>query len=77
MIKNSNSMDKIALRNDFVWELCRGDLFSWTVSKISLGKNMGFPVQNGQNFGFLEVSNKYRALRYGAEILYEFYPMKS
>lgn len=29
-------MDKIALRNDFVWELCRGDLFSWTVSKMSL-----------------------------------------
>ena len=50
--------------------------FSWTVSKIISVKNMGFPVQNGQNFGFLVVSNKYRGIRYGAEILCEFYPIK-
>ena len=51
--------------------------FSWTVSKIISVKNMCFPVQNGQNFGFLVVSNEYRGIMYMAEILCEFYPMKS
>ena len=61
------------LYENYVEETCFHGLFP----KYPWGKNIGFPVQNGQNFGFLEVSNKYRALRYEAEILYEFYPMKS
>ena len=60
------------LYQNYAEETC----FSWTVSKKTSVKNMGFPVQNGQNFGFSVVSNKYRVLRYGAEILCEFSPMK-
>ena len=37
--------------------------------KYPWGKNMGFSVQNGQNFGFSVVPNKYRGLSNGAEIL--------
>ena len=51
-------------------------VFHGLFPKYPRGKNMDFTVQNGQNFGFLEVSNKYRGIRYGAKILYGFYPMK-
>ena len=45
-------MDKMTLRNDFYENYAEETCFSWTVSKIISVKNMGFPVQNGQNFGF-------------------------
>ena len=61
------------LYENYTEETCFHGLFP----KYPCGKNMDFPVQNGQNFGFSVVPNKYRGLRYEAEILCEFYPMKS